>query len=76
MSNSGSVAGGDAARRSSEGRIGWLFDPKLVSVALASVAVVVVAGLVQISFGAYSMTVGEAWRAVLDPAVLLDPAGC
>jgi len=35
------------------GRIGWLFDPKLVSVALASVAVVVVAGLVQISFGAY-----------------------
>ncbi|ACM56141.1 FecCD family ABC transporter permease [Halorubrum lacusprofundi] len=73
MSNSGSVAGGDAARRSSEGRIGWLFDPKLVSVALASVAVVVVAGLVQISFGAYSMTVGEAWRAVLDPAVLLDP---
>ncbi|OYR48276.1 iron ABC transporter permease, partial [Halorubrum sp. Eb13] len=29
--------------------------------------------LVQVSFGAYSMTVGEAWRAVLDPAVLLDP---
>ncbi|WP_200530359.1 iron ABC transporter permease [Halorubrum sp. LN27] len=72
MSGGGSVAGG-AAHRASEGRLGWLFDPKLVTVALASVAVVVVGGLVQVSFGAYSMTVGEAWRAVLDPAVLLDP---
>lgn len=73
MSGGGSVAGEGAARRTSEGRIGWLFDPKLVTVALASLAVVVAAGLVQVSFGAYSMTVGEAWRAVLDPAVLLDP---
>ncbi|ELZ37924.1 transporter permease [Halorubrum saccharovorum DSM 1137] len=73
MSGGQSVAGGGAAKRSEDGRIGWLFDPKLVSVALASVAVVVAGGLVQVSFGAYSMTVVEAWRAVLDPAVLLDP---
>ena len=73
MSGGRSVAGGDAPHRASEGRMRWLFDPKLVTVALASVAVVVAGGLVQVSFGAYSMTVGEAWRAVLDPAVLLDP---
>jgi iron complex transport system permease protein len=73
MSGGRSVAGEGAARRASGGRIGALFDPKLVSVALASVAVVVAGGLVQVSFGAYSMTIGEAWRAVLDPAVLLDP---
>ena len=73
MSGGQSVAGGGAAKRSEDGRIGWLFDPKLVSVALASVAVVVAGGLVQVSFGAYSMTVVEAWRAALDPAVLLDP---
>ncbi|WP_144799571.1 FecCD family ABC transporter permease [Halorubrum depositum] len=74
MSREGSAVGGGASTRRSQGasRFGWLFDPKLVTVALASLAVVVAAGLVQVSFGAYSMTVGEAWRAVLDPAVLLD----
>ncbi|WP_280588029.1 iron ABC transporter permease [Halorubrum sp. Boch-26] len=75
MSREGSAVGGGAPTRRSKGasRFGWLLDPKLVTVALGSLAVIVVAGLVQVSFGAYSMTVGEAWRAVLDPAVLLDP---
>ena len=70
----GSVDYGGSARRPAEGgRLGWLFDPRLLLVAGGSVAVVALAGLVQVSFGTYSMTVGQAWRAVLDPAVLLDP---
>ncbi|OYR38519.1 ABC transporter permease [Halorubrum sp. Ib24] len=75
MSGERSAVRGGASTSRSAGtdRFGWLLDPKLVSVAVGSLAVVVVAGLVQVSFGAYSMTVGEAWRAVLDPAVLLDP---
>ncbi|GAA0720609.1 iron complex transport system permease protein [Halorubrum trapanicum] len=68
------VGGGSPARRPAEGgRLGWLFDPRLVTVAAGSLVLVAVAGLVQVSFGAYSMTVGQAWRAVLDPAVLFDP---
>ena len=75
MSGGRSASGGEvAASRATDGsRFGWLLDPKLVTVALASLAVVFVGGIVQVSFGAYSMTVTEAWRAVLDPAVLFDP---
>jgi len=65
----GAASGGSSAR---ERRFRWLFDPRLVTTALASVAVVVVAGLVQVSFGAYSMTLGQAWAAVLDPDVILN----
>jgi len=43
---------------------------RLATLCLASVALTAVAGLVQVSFGTYSMTVVEAWRALLDPAVL------
>ena len=53
-------------------RFGWI-DGSLLSVCLASTAVVVLFGLVQVSFGSYSTTLAEAWRAVLDPAVLADP---
>ncbi|WP_096393746.1 iron ABC transporter permease [Halorubrum trapanicum] len=68
------VGGESPARRPAEGgRLGWLFEARLLTVAAASLLLVVVAGLVQVSFGAYSMTAGQAWRAVLDPAVLLDP---
>jgi iron complex transport system permease protein len=52
--------------------LGWL-DGSLASVVLGSVAVVFVAGLVQVSFGTYSMTLAEAWRAVFDPDVVFDP---
>ena len=65
----GAASGGSNAR---ERRFRWLFDPRLVTTALASVAVVVVAALVQVSFGAYSMTLGQAWAAVLDPDVILN----
>ena len=51
---------------------GWI-DGSLLSLCLASLVVVVAGGLVQVSFGAFSMTIGEAWRAVFDPAVIFDP---
>ncbi|ELZ33981.1 Fe3+-siderophore ABC transporter permease [Halogeometricum pallidum JCM 14848] len=52
--------------------LGWV-DATLVSVCLSSVLIVILGGLVQVSFGSYSMTLGQAWRAVLDTAVLFDP---
>ena len=75
MSGERSAVGGEASARCSTGasRFGWLLDPKLLTVALGSLLVIGAAGFVQVSFGTYSMTVGEAWRAVFDPAVLLDP---
>ena len=53
-------------------RFVWLFDPKLVMTAVGSLVVIVLAGLVQVSFGAYSMTLGQAWAAVFNPDVLLN----
>ncbi|SFR37055.1 FecCD family ABC transporter permease [Halorubrum sodomense] len=67
------VGGGSSGRPVEGNRLGWLFEPRLATVVAGSLALVAVAGLVQVSYGAYSMTVGQAWRAVLDPAVLLDP---
>ena len=49
-----------------------LFDSKVLFVCLASTAVVVAAGFVQVSFGAYSMSFAQAWRAVFDTTVILD----
>lgn len=63
-----------AAERSARaGRLGWLVDPQLVTLAMASTLIVVLAGLVQVSFGAYSMSLAEAWRAVFDPVVWTNP---
>ena len=52
----------------------WLgaIDASLLGLCLASIGVVVAGGLVQVSFGAYSMTIVEAWRAVFDPQILFD----
>jgi iron complex transport system permease protein len=50
-----------------------LIDGSLLSLCVGSLLVVVGAGLVQVSFGAYAMSLGEAWRAVFDPDVVLDP---
>lgn len=61
-----------AATNRTDRRLGWL-DGSLVAVAVGSVAVVVVSALVQTSFGAYSMSVGTAWRAVFDPVVWTNP---
>jgi len=46
----------------------------LVLFCLGSAAVTLVAGLVQVSFGAYTMSLPEVWRAVFDPDVLFDLA--
>jgi iron complex transport system permease protein len=54
------------------GRVEWI-DGSLLALITASVVSVVLGGLVQVSFGAYSMTIAEAWDAVFDPAVLLHP---
>ena len=43
----GAVSGGPSARKR---RFRWLFNPRLVTTALASVAVVIVAGLAQDCF--------------------------
>ncbi|MXR41454.1 iron chelate uptake ABC transporter family permease subunit [Halobaculum sp. WSA2] len=40
---------------------------------VASTAVVVASGLVQVSFGAFTMSVGTAWSAVFDPLVWTNP---
>ncbi|WP_226011930.1 FecCD family ABC transporter permease [Halomicrobium salinisoli] len=68
MASSHPVESGAATR---EGRH-WVTG-RLVSLCLASVVITTLAGLVQVSFGSYSMTIAEAWRALLDPAVLLNP---
>ncbi|SFC66183.1 iron complex transport system permease protein [Halobiforma haloterrestris] len=67
MAGSHSV-GTDAAARRQEG---WLTGT-LVLFCLASTVVTIVAGLVQVSFGEYSMTILEAWRAVANPDVVLN----
>jgi iron complex transport system permease protein len=49
----------------------WL-DGSLVAVILASLVVILVGGLVQVSFGAFSMTLVEAWNAVFNPKVVFS----
>jgi len=51
--------------------LGW-FDASLFSLCLGSLVVVVVGGLVQVSFGAYSMTIADAWEAVFNPNVIFS----
>ncbi|MFP8890706.1 FecCD family ABC transporter permease [Natrialbaceae archaeon A-CW2] len=70
--SSGESVGTDQRRRRETRRFVWLLDPKLVTTALGSIAIVVIAGLVQVSFGAYSMSIGQAWAAVFDPNVVLN----
>ena len=72
MSNDGSVGTDRPVRSREPNRLGWLLDPRLVTTAVGSLAVVLVAGLVQVSFGAYSMTLGQALGAVFDPDVVLN----
>lgn len=55
-----------SARR--ERWLSWLDGP-LLTLCPGSLAVVIAGGLVQVSHGAYSMTVADAWRAVFIQAV-------
>ncbi|WP_121743675.1 FecCD family ABC transporter permease [Natronorubrum halophilum] len=75
MSGRKSSVGADqtATSMADETRFGWLFDPKLVTVMLGSLAVVFVGAMIQVSYGAYSMTFAEAWRAVFNPNVVFNP---
>jgi len=63
----------DATEGSSR-RERWVewFDGSLFTLIVGSLAVVVAGGLVQVSFGAFSMSIVEAWRAVFNPDVVLD----
>ena len=65
------MSGNIAATERSEGRLDWL-NRSLVSVVFGSLLAVVVAGLVQVSFGTYSMSLSTAWHAVFDPEVVLN----
>ncbi|WP_266080150.1 FecCD family ABC transporter permease [Haladaptatus caseinilyticus] len=49
------------------------FDGALTALVAASIGIVVVGSLIQVSFGAFSMTLEQAWRAVFDPKVLTNP---
>ncbi|ODR80295.1 ABC transporter permease [Haladaptatus sp. W1] len=49
------------------------FDGSLAALVLACIAVVVISALVQVSFGAYSTTLTQAWNAVFDPKVITNP---
>ena len=53
-------------------RFAWL-DASLLALILGSTAIVVGAGLVQVSLGSYEMTIGQAWAAVVNPNVLFNP---
>jgi iron complex transport system permease protein len=51
---------------------GW-FDGSLIGLILGSVAIVVVGGLIQVSFGTFSMSIVAAWNAVFNPEVIFNP---
>ena len=53
-------------------RFGWLFDADLITLAVGSIVIVVLGGIVQVSHGAYSMTYTEAVRALFNPDVIFD----
>ncbi len=48
------------------------FDGSLFTLCLGSLAVVVVGGLVQVSFGAFTMSLAQTWQAVFNPEVILN----
>lgn len=55
-----------------EARLDWV-DRSLLAVVAGSVVIVVLSGLVQVSFGSYDMSLLTAWGAVFDPAVWTNP---
>ena len=52
--------------------VSWI-DARLAGLILGSCAIVAVAGLVQVSFGTYTMSIADAWAAVFDPVVWTNP---
>ncbi|WP_327053838.1 FecCD family ABC transporter permease [Halomicrococcus gelatinilyticus] len=68
----GELASESPPESSGERLVDWV-DSSLVALCAGSVAITVLGGLVQVSFGAFSMSFVEAWRAVFDPQVVLNP---
>jgi iron complex transport system permease protein len=52
--------------------VSWI-DAPLLTVCVGSTAIVLLAGLVQVSFGAFTMPISTVWGAVFDPAVWTNP---
>lgn len=52
-------------------RVDWI-DSSLVGLCVASLGIVILGGLIQVSFGTFDMSLLTAWRAVFDPAVLTN----
>jgi iron complex transport system permease protein len=48
------------------------FDAGLFTLIIGSLAVIVGGGLIQVSFGAFSMSIVEAWQAVFNPEVIFN----
>jgi iron complex transport system permease protein len=69
---SGRAVGSESETTSTDGLFDRI-DPSLVALCAGSLGVVAAGGLVQVSFGAFSMTLLEAWRAVFDPSVVANP---
>lgn len=61
----------DSASRAASGYRS-LVDGKLLTVIVGSLAIVAISGLIQLSFGAYSMTITEAWGALFNTSVVFD----
>ncbi|WP_135301902.1 FecCD family ABC transporter permease [Haloarcula amylovorans] len=61
----------DSAPSETANERGWI-TPQLVTFCLACLGVTVIAGLIQVSFGSYSMTIGQAWRAMFNPDVVFN----
>ncbi|QLG62898.1 FecCD family ABC transporter permease [Halorarum salinum] len=68
------MAGGTRSLRTGavRDRLTWVDGP-LVTVVLGSLLIAFSAGLVQVSFGDYTMSIPAAWRAVFDPVVWTNP---
>jgi iron complex transport system permease protein len=52
--------------------VSWI-DSRVAALILGSCLIVGFGGLVQVSFGTYTMSILDAWRAVFDPAVWTNP---
>lgn len=57
--------------RRAKGRLEWI-NGSLVTLALGSIVLVFIGLLIQVSFGAYSMSIGEAWQAVFNQRVIFN----
>ena len=68
---SGEAATGDERSTRRERWLDW-FDGSLFTLCVGSVLVVVAGGLVQVSFGAFSMSIVQAWQAVFNPEVVFN----